>query len=223
MKLTTRAGVVVGLLMSGAAAALLLPGRGVRARPVAFPMLGEMWKKADLVAVIQPLSTRRTSDKLDYAGPKYGARDPKNYQGLETTFKVVEVLRRSGAAARFEGTSLTVLHFAYKAGPIEFNGGLFVYFHLPPTEYVTVPVKKDQMKGAPLMPWAGRDRPTYLAFLCKRDDGRFQPVTGNYDAAPSFRTLTVPAGSHIFYATEGIPGGKEKRRPSVETDAAPRR
>ena len=166
----------------------------------------ELWEKADLVAVIQPQKTVKTQDQLTHAGPKYGPRNPDNYQGLNTEFKIESILKQSNTNNSNSETGLTILHFAYSAKAIEFNGAFFIYFHTQPTKFVTQAVQdgKTLHKGLNENGVTG-ESPTYLAFLRKRKDERFEPVTGNYDAAPSFRILTIPLTGQMSFAIYGIP------------------
>ena len=152
-----------------------------------------MWAEADLVAVIKPLSTTNASDQLTSAGPKYGPRDPKNYQAMNTRCEIVLAMKTSGALHGWATNELTLLHFRYAPNFLEFNGGRFIYFDFAPTELdLTV-------KGSPKYPICVDTDPTYLAFLKRGPDGRFVPVTGHYDSEPSFRLMATPRGGAVRY------------------------
>jgi hypothetical protein len=184
------------------------------ARPIHIPELPELQAEADLVAIIQPISTAKASDRLTSAGPKYGPRDPADYQGLNTQFKVLLVLKVSPGVAVPNGP-ITLLHFFFSAGPGEFNGGLFAYFNLPPTTLQTVASHRPGTKIA-------ESPPTYLAFLKWHKDGRFRPVTGDYDSAPSFRILTTPYSAGWMYEADDILGLKSGTNQPVQRPGASR-
>jgi len=163
-------------------------------RPVSNPTLQEMWAEADLVAVIRPLFTTNATDQLTSAGPKYGPRDPKNYQAMNTRCEIVLVMKTSARLQGWATNELTLLHFRYAPGIPEFNGGRFIYFDFAPTELdLTV-------KGGPAHPVCVDTDPTYLAFLKRGLDGRFIPVMGHYDNEPSFRVMATPMGGAVRYA-----------------------
>ncbi len=179
------------------------------ARPVSFPKLSVMWKEADLVAVIVPEATGRSSDLLTSAGPRYGPRNLSNYQGLNTRCRVLDILKADGKAGQFAAKKLTVLHFAYVRGPLEWDGAVVIYFHLPPVEYLTFAVPIEDRTALPNVErnnFVARDQPTLLAFLRIRDDGRFEAITGNYDSAPSFRILGQTLSGAMIYARNGVAG-----------------
>ena len=98
------------------------------ARPVVLPALDELWAKADLVAVIRPLSMVDASDALASAGPSYGPRNPKDYRAMNTRCEVVLVMKASEKFSGWHSNELTILHFRYAPSIPEFNGGLFMYF-----------------------------------------------------------------------------------------------
>lgn len=172
------------------------------ARPVAIPSLPELFEKADLVAIIEPISTERASDQLTSAGPGYGPRDPDGYRGLNTKFNVLLVMKASPALPGGKESivgPITLLHFFFSAGPGEFNGGLFAYFNFPPTSLQTFASHRPSRK-------IGESAPTYLAFLKWNKDGRFRPVTGDYDSSPSFRIVTTPHPDFAMYQADDILG-----------------
>jgi len=179
------------------------------ARPVEIPTLDDLYAKADLVAVIMPLSTTTAPDKLTSAGPKYGARDPRDYQALNTRCKVVLVMKKSEELQGWRTNELTLLHFRYAPSIPEFNGGMFMYFDLPETELNMI------VKGDASHPIAQDRQPTYLAFLRRAPDGRFHPITGHYDSETSFRVLATPQGGAIRYAVED---GRRKQKGEANHD-----
>jgi len=143
-----------------------------------------------------PTATTNAVDKLTSAGPHYGPRDPKNYQALNTRFKIVLVMKKSEQLQGWRADELTLLHFRYADDVPEFNGGLFMYFDLPPTKLNVI------VKGDASHPITEDRQPTYLAFLRRAPDGRFHPVAGQYDSEGSFRVLATPMYGAIRYAEE---------------------
>jgi hypothetical protein len=170
------------------------------ARPVAIPELPELSEKADLVAIIQPVSTAKATDQLTSAGPSGGPRDPKDYVGLNTEFKVLLALKSSPALIESKGSTngtITLLHFFFSAGPGELDGGLFAYFTFPPATLQTMASPRPNRKIA-------ESPPTYLAFLKWNADGHFRPVTGDYDSASSFRIVTTPYEDLGMYESDKL-------------------
>ena len=163
-------------------------------RPVSNPALQNMWAEADLVAVIRPLATTNATDQLTSAGPKYGPRDPRNYQAMNTRCEIVLVMKTAAGLQGWATNELTLLHFRYAPNVPEFNGGRFIYFDFAPTELELT------VKGGPAHPVCVDTDPTYLAFLKRGPDDRFIPVTGHYDSEPSFRMMATPTGGAVRYA-----------------------
>ncbi len=194
---------------------------GAVARPMRIPSLAEVWDMADLVAIIAPESTVRTHDQMPPATD--GRRSPDYYQGLNTRCRVLGVFKAKEnpegyRAGGFRQGSLTVVHFAYKSedrvGAFEMNGGRFIYFLLPPENLAVVAVQGNAVGAKTSGPELGRSAPTYLAFLKADRDGRFRPVTGDYDSAFSFRTLVDTQFGDMLFATRGVAS------PSTETNSA---
>ncbi len=173
---------------------LLLATR-VWARPVGGIPLQEMLKEADLVAVIRPLATTNAnaSDRLFSAGERYGPRNPDDYQSMNTRFQVLNILHTSYGLRQWNSNELVILHFRYAPNIPEFNGGCFMYFDYPPTEIWSM------VRGKWQWPIGTESTPVYLAYLKRHKDGRFIPVTGQYDSEFSFRVLSTPSGGAIRY------------------------
>jgi hypothetical protein len=174
------------------------------ARPVDRLSLGELWSRADLVVVLAPTNTVKTADQFPQAGEPVRIERPEKYQGFNTTCHVEAVFKRAGAATNFNARSLTLLHFGYARPQLPFNGAFFIYFELPPAWHVVtvahtvVSGRSSTSRVDPM--WIGTsDRPTYLAFLRRREDGRFEPVTGHYDAALSFRVMAELEVSNMVH------------------------
>jgi hypothetical protein len=207
---------------------MLGPFSGAVARPVRIPSLTEVWDTADLVAIIAPESTERTNDQMPPATD--GRKSPEDYQGLNTSCRVLGVFKAKGEPNGFrEGGfmqgSLTVVHFAYKSedriGGFEMNGGHFIYFVLPPERLAVISVQGNGVGATTSGPELGRSPPTYLAFLKADQDGRFRPVTGDYDSAFSFRALVDAQFGHILFGTKGVAltSTETNRTPAADSSA----
>ena len=66
----------------------------------------------------------------------------------------------------------------------------------------------------PKVPIAGGP-PAYLAFLKWHPDGRFRPVTGDYDSTPSFRLVSTVFPDRGQYEADNILGLKAAIRSPV--------
>jgi hypothetical protein len=78
------------------------------------------------------------------------------------------------------GGEIKVLHFRLKPGKLVQNGPMLVSFRTEPAEVVLNDRKIAVGKG------------TYLLFLKARKDGRYEPVSGQYDPVTSVRELNSP-------------------------------
>lgn len=174
-------GIILGMTLCLSATSL--------ARPVAIPTFEELWRDAQVVAIIRPLWSTKAPDQLTSAGPRYGPRDPKDFQALNTRFYVSVVLKEHDDLKASTAKEITLLHFR----PVtpEVNGGLFMFFEVPQHP----PAQPDPACG----PETGQH---YLAFLMRQKDGRYVPVTGNYDSELSFCKLVKPMFEVMRYFQE---------------------
>ncbi len=180
-------------------------------RPVEVPKLESLLAEADLVAVIRPLASTKAPDQLTSAGPKYGPRDPANYQALNTRCEVVLAMKRSEKLRDWHTNALTILHFRYAPSLLEFNGGQFIFFHWSGTHLAVVKATQRDGSYNQLGMIGVTEPPAYLAFLIWREDGRFEPVTGHYDSEPSFRLLATPTGGQFSYAEDDAARAKASK------------
>ncbi len=171
-------------------------------RPVSPPSLEELWAKADLVAVIRPLSSTNVSDQLS---SNYGSRNPSDYRAMNTRCEVVLAMKTSEKMQDWHAHELTLLHFRHAPSGLEFDGGLFMYFDFAPAQLQLI------VKGDAAHPIAMETKPVYLAFLKRDSDGRFRPVSGDYDSELSFRVLAIPFGGAVRYAIEDGTRAKEAK------------
>jgi len=166
------------------------------ARPIAIPPVSELTEKADLVIVIRPSESRPIVHKPD--DTSFGDRDMTLYQALETRCEVIANLK--GAVPTKD---IRLVHFAFKSVKAEFNGSLFMCFLENTPRLLTYPTDETHKLDTSLFTaYADSGTPEYLAFLRKMPDGRFAPVAGHYDAAGSFRLLSVPSGAQRYYSAE---------------------
>jgi hypothetical protein len=150
-----------------------------------FARLGPLWPyeklvaESDAVAIIEPIKNEPAQDTF----PGYGYGHPTNhFTATDTRFKIHAVLK--GEAMK----ELTILHFSYSTNvSMIANGVSFIQFTIGSLEY-EVTLRKD---GKPVGDKTiyGPRPVMWMAFLKRRKDGRFEPVTGHYDASYSFREL----------------------------------
>jgi hypothetical protein len=130
----------------------------------------KLFKHADLVVIVKPLSVRdaKAEDKAD---------PPEDYlTGIVTTFKVVHVLKGEYADKK----KLELVHFRLKEGRMIGNGPLLVSFH---TKEIPISGKS----------WSVLiTEPEYMLFLKKQKDGNFTFVSGQFDPKLSVIQLLSP-------------------------------
>jgi len=162
---------------------LLMTAAGLQSRMIRFWSYAEMLKASDLVVIATPLSNTMTKDVFD---GKTGG-----YVGIDTGFEIKQAIKGDIAGGKF-----TVLHFKHDPHSGWADGMEVVLFRL---KGITMDVISVQKEGAP------RDNdkahislpaPDYLLFLKKRDDGRYEPVTGQMDAMESVREVNRPLPFH---------------------------
>ena len=134
--------------------------------------------ESDVVAIVEPVENKPAPD----AFPGYSYGHPTNhFTATDTRFKVHAVLK--GDAMK----ELTVLHFSYSTNvSIILNGASFIQFFIGPLQYEKRAVKDGKPVGGVT---SFQQPPEWIVFLKRRSDGRFEPVTGHYDSAYSFREL----------------------------------
>lgn len=180
------------------------------ARPVTEPDLKEISEKADLVAILEPLSTTNATDAYLVGGGAIPISRAQDYQALNTQFKIHLILKRNQAAQAWRGwrtDTLTVLHFTYVGdSPLDFNVPVFAYFALPPLSLSTAVSSRHG-------PVIAQGAPRYLAFLRCREDGRFEPVTDQYESGFSFRVLTTPTLGEMHYYLDRSRDGRHDGQP----------
>lgn len=136
----------------------------LHARRVNLLPYDEMFSKSDLVVIIEWIENENAKDQL-VIPPGYTFPE---YDGINTSFKIHTVLKGDFDKSK----SLVVLHFDNSVRmKVDVLGADFIHFPLGPNE--------DPINGGHI----------WIAFLKKRADGRFEPVTGQLDSKYSFREL----------------------------------
>lgn len=131
-----------------------------------------LFKEAEVVVIASAQRTVDTEDKP--ADPKRG----NGLLGQETTFVVHSTLK--GAVA---GGRLTLRHFKKDNRLVWQNGPLLVTFRTREMKLEGIGVRKFSVVLPP---------PQYLLFLKAAGDGRYVPVSGQYDSALSVKELNAP-------------------------------
>jgi hypothetical protein len=116
----------------------------------------EMFDKAELVVIAQPIHTKDTTETNSLPGINPSAK----FRGLSTEFQINAVLKSGQTNALTRGTKITFHHYRFN-NPAELviNGPVLVEF---------TPEKSGAFQS-------------YLLFLVKKADGRYAPVTGQVD------------------------------------------
>lgn len=148
----------------------------------------ELTTAADTVVVIEAVSTEKTDLEPDFLQNSHLSKE--DYQAWVTTFKVLTVFKGSANTEK----PLKIVHFTYSDRVRSINNGAqFVKFAIGPVEREAT-VKVNGV-GQGTVTWSAY-HPTFLAYLKQCKNGRFEPVTGHYDAVPSFyeqsRVLAFP-------------------------------
>lgn len=148
----------------------------VRARLIALWPYERLFREAEVIVIASALFSEEAADVSPHT-PPLGER----FAGVNTTLEVQQVLKGAMKNKTFQ-----LLHFKLvdvvkraepTAGVVEvLDGPLLVTF-------------RGARKASGLWPEAS---PHYLLFLKKRLDGRFEPVSGQYDPQLSVRELSAP-------------------------------
>ena len=158
---------------------LIIGQMPLQARGMRLWSYDDLLKASDVVAVIQPLKTENNDDDM---GPEWD-KPSKCFQGLSTTFKV-----HCYFAGVQPATEVVVKYFGHIPGTdFPANGPELAEFPLGLQTYEIHWKQKDQKDPGDFE--AVSETPYWLAFLKRAADGSFVPVTGQVDAALSFKRL----------------------------------
>ncbi len=134
--------------------------------------------ESDVVAVVEAVENKPAQDT--FPGYSYG-HPTHHFTATDTRFTVRAVLK--GEAMK----ELTVLHFSYSTNVrVTVNGARFIQFFTAPLHCERRALKDGKPVGGITI---YQQEPVWIAFLKRRRDGRFEPVTGHYDSALSFGEL----------------------------------
>jgi len=153
------------------AVALAVPAPVASARALPSWPYDKLFKEADVVVVAEARGTRDCDDV---------PADPRMKQHFLAQTTTLEV--RGTLKGKVAGEEIGVLHFRLKDGVQIKNGPCLVAFR----RSVRVTVEEGGKAGGAL-------RPHYLLFLKARKDGRYEPLSGQYDPALSVREMYTPS------------------------------
>jgi hypothetical protein len=133
----------------------------------------ELFRESDLVVIAEAQETQSSKDKF----PSQFYTSQAGFEGIVTGFWVKLALKGKESAP-----VIRVLHFKLIPGSYEvplINGPSLVSFATEPVEV--------SFKGG-----KAKQKPSYLLFLKKMTDGRYEPVTGQIDPDDSVREMYWP-------------------------------
>jgi hypothetical protein len=131
----------------------------------------KLFKNADLVVILKPVSVRDATEKDKAVPPDPG----KDFMvGIVTKFKVLHVVK-----GEYKEKELELIHFKLKEGAMVNNGPVLVSFHMK-----SVSIKGDD--------WAGGAANDYMLFLKAGKDKRLDFVSGQFDPDLSVKQMTSP-------------------------------
>jgi hypothetical protein len=143
----------------------------------------DLHKESDFVGLLEPVSNKPTADvfTIDVSG---GGK--VRYTGIDTRFRIAAIFKSDGKVDK----ELTVLHFSDEHTTVAVvNGPSFIYFPIGPLKYEKQ-VLKDKKVISKITVLQGE--PLWLAFLKRRADGRYEPVSGQEDDDESFFEVHKP-------------------------------
>ncbi len=148
------------------------------ARPVRFWPYEKLVAESDVVAIVEPVENMPAPDA--FSGYSYG-HPTNDFAATDTRFQIHAVFKGDATYG------LTVLHFSYSTNVTSIDDGAsFIQFYTGPLQYEERAVKDGKPVGGITV---FHQQPIWIVFLKRRGDGRFEPVTGQYDSAYSFREL----------------------------------
>lgn len=133
-----------------------------------------LFKEADLVVIAIAGESTDTKDRFSKKGWNV------EFIGQNTQFVAESILKGKLGANK----KLTVLHYRLPEGVLIKNGPLFVKFRKD-AAMLQGTINGTAFKG-------GLGRPDYMLFLRLRQDGRYEPVSGEVDPALSIREMHEP-------------------------------
>ena len=157
--------------------ATLLPNSFAHARKIEEWSYERLFSEADLIVIARVGRSKDTRDQFPEA-----AWGTDAFIGVNTSFTILQTLKND-----IEGEKFTLLHF--RAARLLSNGPLLLKFQTSPRR-ITGVERLDESGEKPISSVnIVEPPPNYLLFLRKRDDGRFEALSGQVDAALAVREI----------------------------------
>jgi hypothetical protein len=134
----------------------------------------ELFRESNLVVIAEAVKSEISKDTF----PSQFYTSKASFEGIITVFKVNLVLKGNESAK-----SIRVLHFKLRPGSV----GIFGLVDGPCLVSFATELVEVSFKGG-----TARQKPSYLLFLKKKADGRYEPVTGQVDPDDSVREMYSP-------------------------------
>jgi len=136
-----------------------------------------LFAEADLIVIAEARFSEKTADPWPRSGPL-----ELKYVGVNTTFEVLHVLKGKKGLSKIRFLHFNLAEAVRKSAPGE------IIVTSPGASLVDFRGREVTIRGTRLtMP-----SPQYLLFLRKLPDGRYEPLSGQYDAQLSVRELFKP-------------------------------
>jgi hypothetical protein len=145
---------------------ILLPC--LEAREISLWPYDRLHKEADLIIVGVPEKSADTGELVR------GMLWQRDFPGVNTIFNVTGVLK-----GRYKASSITLFHLRQPDNGILDNGPYLATFNHQP---IIQPLPGGKRRST---------KQEYLLFLKKRDDGRYEPVSGPMDSAHAIREMNM--------------------------------
>jgi len=160
-----------------------------------------LFTESDLIVIAQPVQSEDSADRTKDNLWKI------EFNGVETKFDVLHTVKGTS-----EKSTLTVLH--YRTDALIEDGPSLASFRTKGSSYTILKKQKEGDAGKlEEITQVFMEAPaTYLLFLKKRDDGRFEPVSGRNDPVFSVRELRMPA--RLDYEDNGQEPAAANRPPA---------
>lgn len=155
------------LRLGTVSAALLAMAAGLgpaTARGANYMTYGQMTARADLIVIARPKSNKDTAERISLLGTPV--------VGVDTEFSTVAVLKAKDPSQT----------------DVQRAGQTFVLHH-----YRVADPAQPISDGPDLVQFDPKTTTQYLMFLTRRDENRFEPLTGQSDARFSLEQLLLPA------------------------------
>ncbi|MGB8352798.1 MAG: hypothetical protein WCD79_02835 [Chthoniobacteraceae bacterium] len=127
---------------------------------------------ADFVVIAKTISNTDTKDVF--------LAEKDGYTGVNTEFEVLDVSKGDVDAKK-----ITVLHFKNAPGSSHMDGALTIHFRIKTLAETAAEMHPEHLQNP-------EARQVYILFLKKRNDGRYEPVTGQLDSSLSAKEINEP-------------------------------